>query len=208
MARKHLLRPLKLFSVALSLELLMATSLPTQVKAQVESLLPGQTTRVTFDPQGNRKPKDTAGGASRSGGLCPGDVTPSSTPVTPFKPATTYGLTVVEHPMFFVHLPQTVAREALFILKDEQEDYFYQKSVSLPTTPGLLRFKLPAEAPALEKGKQYQWSFIILCEQNLRPDSPTIMGQIQRVEPDPVLISQVMELSPLERAAFYGKDGI
>lgn len=197
---------LALFSVGLSLELLLVASLPTPVQAQSELLSPSQSIRITFEPPGRGKPKSTAGGASRDGGLCPQDATELSASDTPFLPAADYGLTLAERPTFFVSIPETVAQQALFIIKDQQEDYFYQKTVQIPNTPGIVSIELPSDAPALEIGKSYQWSFIILCGQTLRPDSPGVNGQIQRIEADTALMPDIEQLSPLERVAFYGKE--
>ena len=48
----------------------------------------------------------------------------------------------------------------------------------------------------------------MICGQAIRPDSPAAQGQIQRIEPKPELLGQLKNLSPLERAALYGKNGL
>jgi hypothetical protein len=193
-------------------ELVLTAALPTPLWAQTVAATPSTTiprrsvVRVTFDPPGDGTPSDTAGGASRGG--CPDDSPAINPPVTPLKPINHSGLTVAEHPTFFVYVPQTVAQKAIFILKDKEEDYFYQKTISIPRTAGVVSFKLPDDAPALESGKTYQWSFIMMCGQAVRPDSPVAEGQIQRIEPNPELLRQLKNLSPLERAVLYGKNGL
>jgi hypothetical protein len=123
-------------------------------------------------------------------------------------PATHQGLTVAEHPTFFVYVPQTSAQKALFVLKDENEDYYYQKTIPIPRTAGIVSFRLPADAPAIEIGKRYKWSFVMICGEAIRPDSPGVEGRIQRIEPKPALSSRIKNLPQLERAALYGRDGI
>lgn len=203
-----------LFSAGLCLELVLTAILPTQVQAQLVSntsrhSLPSRSIAdVTFDPPGDGKPDDTAGGASRDGGTCPQDANALSPSFTPLKPTTHAGLTVAAHPTFFIYVPQTSAQKAVFVLKDEKEDYYYQTVLPIPRTAGILSFRLPDDAPTLEVGKTYQWSFIMVCGEGIRPDSPGVEGRIRRIEPNQALSSQLKNLSPLERAALYGKNGI
>jgi hypothetical protein len=206
--------PVKLFSGVLSLELLLTAVLPTQVHAQFANASSGKTPsshsalQVTFDPPKDGQPDDSAGGASRDSGICPQDAKAVGSPVTPLMPANRHGLTVEDHPTFFVYVPQTSAQKALFVLKDKNEDYYYNKTLSLPRTAGIISFTLPTDARAIEIGKRYQWSFVMICGEEIRPDSPGVKGQIQRIEPSQALLSQLKNVSPLERAALYGKNGI
>lgn len=206
MAWKHTPQPLALVSVSLFLKLLLVGNLPVPLHAQTIPL--SHTASVTFIPQRQGTPRDSAGGASRDGGVCPNDIGNLGTSVTPFELATNHGFTVAERPTFFVYIPPTVAQDAVFILKDETEDYFYKKTVSLPKQRGLVSFKLPLDAPTLEIDKTYQWSFLLICGQSLRPDSPKVEGKIQRIQPDPALLSKLQPWSPVDRAAFYGEETI
>lgn len=175
-----------LSTAALSLNFVLGAVLPTLAHVAHDSVPNNQIlsrhliVQVPFDPQGRGKPDDTVGGGSR-GGKCSQDV-PTSPSITPLIPASSQGLTVAERPTFFVYLPQTSARKAFFSLKDEKENYYYQATLPLPKTPGIISFKLPSDAPALESGKDYQWSFVIICGEKLAVDDPRVEGQIQRVE--------------------------
>jgi hypothetical protein len=71
-----------------------------------------------------------------------------------------------------------------------------------------MAIQLPADAPPLEMGKTYKWSFAIACDSSLRPDSPLVEGQIQRVEMNSALNNQLEKATALEKAALYGKAGI
>jgi hypothetical protein len=189
--------------------------LPRPGQAQSAPTTPGNiissrsAVQVTFEPRGDGSPDDTAGGASRDGGICPQDSVALGSPITPLMPATLHGLTLADHPTFFVYVPRTSAQKALFVLKDASEDYYYQKTIAIPATAGgILSFTLPTEAPALKSGKTYKWSFVMMCGEDLRPDSPRVEGQVERIELTPALSAQLKTLSPLERAALYGKDGV
>ncbi|MBD0345661.1 MAG: DUF928 domain-containing protein [Coleofasciculus sp. Co-bin14] len=206
-----------LFSVGLFLSFLPIGNLPTQGQELSELITSNETSLslatvvVRFKPPNPPRdptPTNTVGGGTRSGGACPQDSAPLAPWVTPLMPATRQGLTVAEHPTFFVYVPQTSAQKALFVLKDDQEDYYYQKIVSIARLAGIVSFKLPADAPAIEIGKSYKWFFIIICGERIRPDSPTVKGHIERIAPNPALSKKLNTLLPLERAALYGKDGI
>lgn len=202
---------LMLFSVGLSLELVLAAILPTQVQAQLsfvkDTTTPGgSTVSVTFEPPGKGTPRDTVGGASRGGGR--EDATATDSRIAPLIPANNDGLTVAEHPTFFVYVPQTSAQKAVFVLKDEKEDYYYEKTIAIPRTGGVIGLRLPTDAPGIEIGKNYKWSFLLICSEAMEPGTPAVEGKIRRVETNSVLLSQTKNLSPIERAALYGKNGI
>ncbi len=211
MARRNLLM---LFSVGLFLELVLTTILPTQVQAQLnransgKTIFSGSVVSVTFEPPGRGKPRDTAGGASRDGGVCPQDSNATGSSVTLLSPATYDGLTWEEYPTLLVYVPQTSAQKAVFVVKDETEDYYHQKTIPISGTAGIVSIKLPADAPPIEIGKNYTWSFVMICGEAISPNSPRVEGQIRRVEANPELSAQMKNLSPLERAALYGKNGV
>lgn len=173
-----------------------------------------QVAQVTFEPPGDGRPDNTAGGASRDGGTCFQDAEGAqsqqqvSVGVTPLMPVTSQGLTVAERPTFFVYVPRTSAKQAFFSLRDKNEEYYYQTTLPLANTPGIVSVQLPADAPALQIGKTYQWSFVTICGKNLAVDDPRVEGQIQRIEPNPALLRQIEKVSPLERAALFGSNGI
>lgn len=213
MTREKYRRSIQVLSVGLSLKLILIASLPIRVQAQSidrnsDNSFPSNVmARVTFDPPGNGKPNDTVGGASRDAGICPQDAVNPGPSVTPVMPSNHQALTVAEHPTFFVYIPQTSAQKALFVLRDDNEDYYYKTTLPMPSKAGVVSFKLPADAPALKSGKNYKWSFVLMCSAEIRPDSPWVEGQIQRIEPNSTN-GTLDNLSPLERAAVYGKNGI
>lgn len=205
-------KPLALFAIALSLQIIIP-SLVSSVKAQpaaangsqsIQSRLVGN---VTFDPPGSDKPDDTAGGASRGSG-CPQEVVITGGCVVPLMPGNRDGLTVTGRPTFFIYVPQNSVKEVFFSLVDQNNKNIYQTRIALTGKSGILQFTLPENAPSLEVGKNYRWAFVVVGEQGLRPDSPGIQGRIRRIEPDSALLSQLQNISPIERAALYGKKGI
>jgi hypothetical protein len=205
--------PLTLFSCALSLGQLIVPSLLSTVQAQQD--LPNQPEAissnllagVTFNPPKDGKPDDTAGGASR-GNSCPQEIINQVGCIIPLMPNTNKGLTVSDRPTFLFYLPETSAKEIFFSLADENNNNQYQTKIPITGQSGIIRFQLPNNSPSLEIGKNYKWTFVLIGTNGLRPDSPGVQGQIQRVEANPAINSQLQNGTLLERAAWYGKNGI
>jgi hypothetical protein len=164
--------------------------------------------QVTFEPPGEGEPTDTAGGASRDEDICAQQPLESSPCVTPLMPGTQSGLTVAERPEFYLYVPETEATELFFALKDENNRHHYQTKIPISGGGGILAVRLPEEVPALEIGQTYRWTFILVGKDGLRPDSPGVQGGIERVELNPNSMGELEVLTPLEKAALYGAEGI
>ncbi|MCU0515861.1 MAG: DUF928 domain-containing protein [Oscillatoria sp. Prado101] len=161
---------------------------------------------VTFEPPPDQgAPAGTAGGASRGG--CPSD--PKEKPfLTALIPATGKVLTVAERPTLFFYIPQTSARKVGFSLKDENENDVYQTDLEISGNPGIVSVSLPPSAPALEIGKNYNWYFALVCNSADASGNLVVNGSLERSEISPTLAKAQELTSPLERAAFYAKNGI
>lgn len=213
MTQQKFFSHLRLFALSLALGIIIVPGFLLKLRAQAEAANPSQSivhtsiARVTFEPPGEGKPDDTAGGASRGDG-CPQEQLAVGQCITALTPAIKNTLTVLEHPTFFVYLPQTSAKEIFFGLVDENNNSHYQIKVPISSKSGILSFKLPDNAPPLEIGKNYRWTFIIVGEKGLRPDSSGVRGEIRRITPSAELMSQLQNQPLLERAALYGKNGI
>ncbi|HLO50537.1 MAG TPA: DUF928 domain-containing protein [Kamptonema sp.] len=212
MIKHNSFKHLRLFAIALCV---FANGLPVQVQAQSKPANQQAQARpqrskvsVTFSPPGAGKPDNSAGGASRSSGQCAQDPANSGPMATPLTPANYQALTVAERPTFFVYVPETSARKVFFSLEGENKNSHYQTMIPITGKAGIVSVSIPTSAPALETGKNYKWSFVIMCGNTLRPDSPAVEGTITRSQANPTLISQLEKATPIERAALYGKDGI
>ncbi|MFB8791866.1 MAG: DUF928 domain-containing protein [Potamolinea sp.] len=211
--QKSFFIPLTLLGAALSIELVIVPGFSTKILAQSELANSSQSipsslfAGVTFEPPRDGKPDDTAGGASRGNG-CPQEIINIGGCITPLMPATNNGLTVSERPTFLLYIPETSAKEIFFSLSDENNNTHYQTKIPITGKAGIVNFQLPNNAPSLLIGKNYKWTFVLIDSQGLRPDSPGVQGKIRRVEPNPVMLSQLQNKTLLERAALYGKNGI
>lgn len=175
------------------------------------SLIPGWLTpgqALTFKPPGDQAPKQSTGGASRDGGKCFSKATKTSASVTPLIPTTNLGLSVAERPTFFVYVPPSGAKKVFFSLQEEDTTHHYQTTFLLPDKPGVISFKLPDAAPALQLGKNYKWSLVFVCDSELEPDSPGVSGWIRRVKPNTSLVNQRKMGDSLESASNLASAGI
>ncbi|VEP14214.1 conserved exported hypothetical protein [Hyella patelloides LEGE 07179] len=195
---------------------LLATSLislylvcmsPLAIQAQEATTKNANTYNITFDPPNENQPQATRGGASR-GAQCAINSQEISESFAPLIPASNYGLTTTSHPTLLVHIPATSAESVFFTIQDENEEEVYQTILPIGTKSGIVSLDVPKEAPALETGKNYKWSLVLMCDNKLRPDSPVIQGHIKRVQPELQLATQLESATPLEMAALYGKAGI
>ncbi|MBD2358620.1 DUF928 domain-containing protein [Tolypothrix sp. FACHB-123] len=165
--------------------------------------------QVTFRPPRILAPRESTGGASRDGNSCLSAHTETQqASVTPVIPLNRIGFTVKERPTILVYIPQTSARKALFSLQDEQANNHYQTTIALPAKPGVMAIKLSEYVPALQTGKNYQWSLSMICSAELEPDSPLVNGWVQRVHP-PVNVKNSGHLSPsLELVSHLANNGL
>ncbi|MFK0730139.1 MAG: DUF928 domain-containing protein [Gloeotrichia echinulata GP01] len=164
---------------------------------------------VTFKPPGAQAPKRSSGGASRDGNIC-GFTTKATNnvSVTPLIPTTNIGLTVAEHPTIFVYVPGTKAQKALFTLQDDGSKSYYHTTLNLPEKPGVMEVKLPNSVPGLKIGKNYQWSLVMICAEELETDSPWVGGWIRRVEADRRLNQQSHKPISLDLISQLAETGI
>ncbi|MGH1394591.1 MAG: DUF928 domain-containing protein [Trichormus sp.] len=161
--------------------------------------------QVTFKPPKTQAPKTSTGGASRDASTCGADMSATTeASVTPLLPKTNIGLTLAERPPILVYVPQTKAKKALFALRDEQGGQYYQTTLALPKKPGVIEIQLPSSVSALKIGKNYQWSLVMICTEELEPDSPWVSGWIRRVESERSFNNQ----SSLEVASQLANMGI
>ncbi len=195
----------------LLLHLLLLQGMTSQAQAQPGSRSSGSpehSSQIMFRPPGNGAPDNTVGGGTREGGVCSQSVTEPNPGFMPVLPKTGHGLTAADRPTFFAYVPSTVAQTVFFSIQGEDSDYYYQKTFALGGASSIISVTLPADAPPLEVGKQYRWSFVLQCNAQLRPDDPMVEGRVQRIALTPAITSQVSRASARQRASLYGEAGL
>lgn len=154
-----------------------------------------------FRPPNKNQPQHTVGGATR-GNLCSSDKDNKSE-ITALVPEQEQTLTLNSHPNFFAYIsPTNEDRTAILIVKDDTEDYYFSKKLTLSATGGVIKMSLPEDAPPLEIGKSYTWFLRIQCNTYLEPEDPQISASITRVK------GNIPSLSQDELILFYSDNQI
>lgn len=155
-------------------------------------------------------PPDRGLPGRREGGGTRGGCLLNQPSLTALMPKTNFGYTVQAHPTFLWFIPQSSATTAEFVLWGENDTEIYRTMVQLPSEPGILRLSLPTDGsiPALEIGKDYRWSFAVVCDSEDRSGDLITEGWVQRKSLDPQLESQLAQATPLDRSTLYAQAGI
>lgn len=201
MTQKRSISTITVLSLALMAELTIGLSLgPTSALAQ-------------FVPPNRGAPRSTAGGATRSGTCKPNteeakrDKSVLTALVPPGKLGK-FGMTTEGRPSFFVYLPPTTAQAAEFTLKDADEKDIYRTIIPLTGQTGVVSFKLPADAPELEVGKDYLWFFNVICSKEDRLRDDFVAAWIYRAEPNNTLTTALKSAAPRQRPSIFAQAGI
>lgn len=194
---------LRLISVLFSCAVVLTPSLTAQVRAELH-------TSASFEPPpGRGAPRTgTAGGGARPArNACMSNAAATADSLTALSPGSHLGLTQSDRPNLFIYLPKTTAQTAEISLFDEQMNGIYQVSVPVPQQGGLVSIPLPDNAPNLAQNKPYYWTFALVCNESDRTQDWVVGGWIERVEPNDTLQQQLANLTPIDRASLYAKQG-
>ncbi|NET55799.1 MAG: DUF928 domain-containing protein [Symploca sp. SIO2E6] len=199
---------------------LLLCSLPLQaLEQQVNPLVPeinGKinlsvgSTSPTLQAQQPDLPKRPRSGR-RKPASARGPCSPSETSITALIPANNLGLTTKAYPTFFFYIPLTPATTMEFVLIDEENQrQIYTTTLTLTGHPGIVSFSLPdtENVPPLELEKEYHWYASLICNHQQRSGDIYVDGWIQRVAPDPLLMSQLENTSLTEQITIYQESGL
>jgi hypothetical protein len=124
-------------------------------------------------------------------------------PLTALVPNSNIGLTTQANPTFFFYVPQTSATLEL-VLRDQDKEY--KQTYKSSQKAGIV--SIPFNQAPLEVGKNYRWSFSIVCNPKERSKDKFVEGGIKRIKTEPQLASKLAAASPQERANLYAEAGI
>ena len=218
----------KTFSLTLSVGLAMSASLPATASIKntsvsfgspnrSEIVLGQRRSRIGFKVRGIRPSVSREGGISR-GSSCGSEG--QAVEVTALLPKTNEAelskkaeieveSTVAARPTFLIHVPQTSAKNAEFMMRkkisDQEEEIVYEQVVALPETPGIVSISLPADQAALEVDQLYNWTFQVVCDPTDRNKDLTVQGAVKRIELDSSLANQLQNAEPRDRPAIYAE---
>jgi hypothetical protein len=197
-----------ILSLCLLTPLVMLPGLAAEAPKAVSTIAPSVKISLNFKVPKRGAPRSTAGGASRGSCLLGGKQ--GSKMLTPLVPQTRLGLTFAERPSFFVYVPESSAQTAGFLLlSDDDTEVVYETTFALPSKAGIVRFDLPANAPAMQVGKQYHWFITTLCDTTSGlSGSPTVEGWVERSAPDLALTKALQKTLLVNRPTLYADAGI
>jgi hypothetical protein len=127
-----------------------------------------------------------------------------ATPLTALMPVNNVGTTVSANPTLFVYVPKTNTKEAEFSVLDDRGKDVYLEKVQLTGEAGVVKVSMP-ESAALKTGKDYTWSFSIVCNAQERSGDIFVRGLLQRTELSADLKSELEKAAPLEQAKIYAR---
>lgn len=184
---------------------------PTPGKGTPQQASGGASRGQLFTPVAGGAPQQTSGGASRVGTdyinlSAMGAENPAA--LIALLPQNFYGTTVSERPTILVYLPASNAEEAVFSLKDEAGNMQYQMTIPVAGRMGVVAIEMPANAPALAIGKNYQWFLALKVDGQLSPSTPYVDGWVQRIQPSAKLAAAMQQKDALKRATALGKSGV
>ncbi|HLO85822.1 MAG TPA: DUF928 domain-containing protein [Nostocaceae cyanobacterium] len=117
-------------------------------------------------------------------------------------------LTISDRPTFFAYIPQTLAKEVEFLLRDKDGEVLLREDITLPATNAFIAYTLPESFPGLEVGKKYVWRFSIMCDRNDLSANPWIHSWVKRVQPPTEVTQQLTQAKTnLSRFNIYTSNG-
>lgn len=165
--------------------------------------------RMTFIPTGTEPPKtdttSTVGGSSRGNSCAIGKAKENTASIVKLLPQSNIGLTLEQHPSIMVYVAPTTAKKLFFSIQDEDENNYYETTLQLPRKSGIMQVKLPASAPPLVSGTNYQYTLATICGEDLQPDDYSVKGWVKRVQSKANLLSQKPSM---ELASKFAMEGI
>lgn len=133
--------------------------------------------------------------------------------MTALVPSQNFGYTLSAYPTFFVYVPQFYAENAVaaeFILNDANDNELYRATFQTAKTSGIISLSLPANAnlPAMEVGKDYHWSFALVCDASDRSADVVVDSWIQRIEPTAELTAELQTAAVEQHPTIFAQRGV
>ncbi|MEG3438793.1 DUF928 domain-containing protein [Pannus brasiliensis CCIBt3594] len=162
--------------------------------------------RILFQPPStSRVPPNTRGAGSRQGGQCALDTDhPELSSLAVLVPPGASGLTVAERPALWVYVPPDSSREILLDVSETDGTNHSKTLIPLAGRSGIIRVEPPADSPALEVGKTYEWAVVLICGKRPSPNDPVVTGLVTRTAEN----LAPAHLTNSEKAAWYSERGI
>lgn len=209
---RKLVLSLGIITGVVSPSLLLVPGLQTQLQAQS---FPGEwQVSVKFPSTGGGgSTARSAGGGTRGSDTDIACTNSESAPLTVLMPENNVGTMVTDQPHLYWYIPQTQAKEAEFVLLDQQNREVYATTFPLSgDESGIVQLTLPrsdAQTPLMAEGNDYTWFLALVCNPDDRSYDEIVEGTIRRTTLDAQVQAKIdQETSPLNKAQMYAKEGI
>jgi hypothetical protein len=179
-------------TLALSMGLVVSSAALFSLRVQAEETNTNNKLEVKwngYEPPDRGTPGRLEGGGTR--GIC---ITDSSDQLTALLPETSAALTISEYPSFFVYVPINYAeKEVKFTLLkqtgDGKEQEVYTTNLTTPSQSGIMKVNVPktTKVQPLEIGKNYYWSFSVICNPDKREQDRVVSGWVKRIDGNQII---------------------
>ncbi|MBE9000522.1 DUF928 domain-containing protein [Nostoc sp. UIC10630] len=118
--------------------------------------------------------------------------------------------TTAERPTLFFYVPQTSTTvQALeFVLRDDDSsDPLYKGTFKPVGQNGIVSVNVPANQPSLQIGKEYSWTFSMICDTNNRDKDSYVEGTIVRSQDENLSLQLNQPNTDLDRAVLFATAG-
>ena len=127
-----------------------------------------------------------------------------------------FGLTISSYPTFWFYIPyqrNDFHSLKFSLLSDRDEKIYSIRALKLTSKlPGVIKFKLPSDAPPLQPNKTYKWLISVYCDDHFGiPQAPDehIQGTIKMLEPSSELNEKLQAATtPRQKAKTLARYGI
>lgn len=118
------------------------------------------------------------------------------------------GTTLSPYPTIFVYVPQTNNRKGEFIIT-EGNTTVYSSTTELSSQAGIINLDIPRDSNVFElgAGRDYKWTFAIVCNPQNRSEDEYVSGYVRRID-NPQLEEKIQQVPTDERLDFYAREGI
>jgi tetratricopeptide (TPR) repeat protein len=125
-------------------------------------------------------------------------------------PSDQLGLTSLAQPTLLFYIPPTSAQTLQVRLEDSAGAVLYEKTLKTPKKSGFAGFNFAEfkDSPSLKPETTYQWTFTLQCNPQDTSADVTVSGMIRRINLNPILESQLKNMSNRDRATLYANNGL
>ncbi len=118
------------------------------------------------------------------------------------------GTTLSNYPTIFVYVPQTNNKQGE-LLVTEGNTTIYNSTIELSSQAGIINLDIlkNSNGSGLAAGRDYKWTFTIICNPLNRSEDEYVSGYIKRID-NSQLEAEIQQIPTDERLDFYAKKGI